>query len=245
MSRTADVSVIIPALEEAEGIEDAILSATDAFGESVEVIVADGGSEDDTVARASNHAHVIQLEACRGAQLNAGARLARGGTLVFLHADTRLDPTAGRRIRETMADPGTVGGCCRFELILDEPVPRWDVHYRLLARAVNLRTRIFRTATGDQAIFATRAAFDRIGGFQETSLFEDVAFVRSLRKLGRFSPVDAVAATSGRRWQERGFVRTVLEHWLLRTAYQLRIPSRLLARWYTTRTRAREAIPRG
>lgn len=231
------VSVIIPTLDEADRIEDALLSAVGAFGESVDLIVADGGSSDDTVARASRHARVVVLESCRGAQLNAGARLARCCTLVFLHADTRLDPAAGGCIREAIGSPGTVGGCCRFGLILDESVRTRDLRYRLLTWAVNLRTRVFRTATGDQAIFVTRTAFDRVGGFPEDPLFEDVAFVRALRRLGRFCPVDALAGTSGRRWQERGFLRTVLEHWLLRAAYQVRIPPRLLARWYAARIR--------
>ncbi len=238
MSGTATgVSVIIPTLDEADRIEGALLSAVEAFGSSVDLIVADGGSSDNTVARASRHARVVELKSCRGAQLNAGARLARGHTLVFLHADTRLDPGAGSCINEAIESPGTVGGCCRFGLNPDESIRSRDPRYRLLAWAVNLRTRMFRTATGDQAIFVTRTAFDRVGGFPEEPLFEDVAFVRDLRRLGRFNPVDAVAFTSGRRWHERGFLRTVLEHWLLRAAYQVRIPPRLLARWYAARIR--------
>jgi rSAM/selenodomain-associated transferase 2 len=235
-----DVSVVIPALNEAETIGAALRSAIKAFGETVDLIVADGGSSDDTVERASKLARVVTAPRGRGAQLNAGARLARGRVFVFLHADTTLDPLAGGRILEASNDPGTVGGCCRFAV---EPSPEWGIRYRLLERGVNLRTRVFRTATGDQAIFSTRWAFERVGGFPEEPLFEDVGFVRSLRRLGRFQLVDAVALTSDRRWRGRGFVRTVVSHWLLRAAYTARVPPRTLARWYERPRLGRAATP--
>jgi rSAM/selenodomain-associated transferase 2 len=234
--------VIIPTLDEADAIEAALVSALDAFGETVDLVVADGGSSDDTVARASRLARVVSAPRGRGTQLNAGAHLARGQVLVFLHADTTLDPLAGARIREALSDPGTVGGCCRFAL---DSSSEGGFRYRLLERGVNLRTRIFRTATGDQAIFSSRSAFERVGGFPEEPLFEDIAYVRSLRRLGRFQPVDAIAHTSGRRWQRRGFVRTVVSHWLLRAAYAARVPPCTLARWYERTALRRRATPPG
>jgi rSAM/selenodomain-associated transferase 2 len=221
--------VIIPTLNEADSIQATLGSAFDAFGETVDLVVADGGSSDDTVARASRFARVVSTPRGRGRQLNAGARLARGQIFVFLHADTTLDSVAGKRIRETLSQPGTVGGCCRFSV---DSSAEGGLRYRLLELGVNLRTRIFRTATGDQAIFSSRSAFERVGGFPEEPLFEDIAFVRSLRQLGRFQPVDAAAHTSGRRWERRGFVRTVVSHWLLRAAYAARVPPSTLARWY-------------
>lgn len=224
-----DVSVIIPTLDEADSIEAALGSAYRAFGETVDLVVADGGSSDDTVALASRLARVVKTPPGRGTQLNVGARLARGRILVFLHADTTLDAMAGARIREALSHPGTVGGCCRFAV---HSASEDEFRYRLLEWGVNLRTRIFRTATGDQAIFSSRSAFERVGGFPNEPLFEDIAFVRSLRRLGRFQPVDAAAHTSARRWQRRGFIRTVLSHWLLRMAYAARVPPRTLARWY-------------
>lgn len=236
----SDVSVIIPTLDEVESIEATLDSAVDAFGESVDLVVADGGSADETVARASRLARVVTSPRGRGAQLNAGARIARGRILVFLHADTTLDPQAGARIREALDDPRTVGGCCRFAV---DPSSEGEVRYRLLEWGVNLRTRMFRTGTGDQAIFASRAAFERVGGFPDEPLFEDIAFVRSLRRLGHFEPVDAVARTSRRRWQGRGFVRTVVSHWLLRAAYAARVPPSTLARWYERPEVRRAATP--
>jgi rSAM/selenodomain-associated transferase 2 len=235
-----DVSVIIPTLDEADSIQAALSSAFDAFGETVDLIVADGGSLDDTVALASRLARVVSAPRGRGTQLNAGAHLARGQIFVFLHADTILDSVAGARIREALRHPGTVGGCCRFAV---DPSPELGFRYRLLEWGVNLRTRIFRTATGDQAIFSSRSAFERVGGFPEEPLFEDIAFVRSLRRLGRFQPVDAAARTSGRRWQRRGFVRTVVAHWLLRAAYAARVPPSTLARWYARPVARRAATP--
>lgn len=227
-----DVSVVVPTLNEEDSIGEALRSAIEAFGEAVDLVVVDGGSRDQTVERASRLARVVEAPRGRGAQLNAGARLARGDILVFLHADTTLEPQAGRRILQALGHAGTVGGCCRFAI---KPAPGLRMPYRWLERGVNLRTRVFRTATGDQAIFSTRGAFERVGGFPEDPLFEDVEFVRALRRVGRFEPVDARALTSGRRWQGRGFLRTVVTHWLLRLAYSAGVPARTLARWYGRR----------
>lgn len=235
-----DVSVIIPTLDEADSIEAALGSARLAFGKTVDLVVSDGGSSDDTVALASRLARVVSAPPGRGTQMNAGARLARGRILVFLHADTTLDSVAGARIREALSQPGTVGGCCRFAL---DSSSEAEFRYRLLEWGVNLRTRVFRTATGDQAIFSSRSAFERAGGFPDDPLFEDIAFVRSLRRLGRFQPVDVAARTSRRRWQRRGFIRTVVSHWLLRLAYAARIPPSTLARWYGRSGEGRGATP--
>lgn len=235
------MSVIVPALNESESIEDTLRSALEAFGEGVDLVVVDGGSSDGTVARASRWARVVSAPRGRGVQLNAGAGQARGQIFVFLHADTVLEARAGRRILEALNDPDTVGGCCRFAI---RPSPERVMRYRWLERGVNLRTRLFRTATGDQAIFATRRAFERVGGFPEEPLFEDVGFVRSLRRAGRFQPVDASALTSGRRWGGRGFIRTVVSHWLLRVAYMAGVSPRILARWYDRPGLRRAVTPR-
>ena len=222
-------SVIIPTLNEESTIESCLEQARRALGSGSELIVSDGGSRDSTVRLATPHARVVTGPRGRGTQLNAGARASGGAVLVFLHADTFLQPSVGRSIREILRDASVVGGCCRFAV---EPVASPAGRYALLELGVNLRTRLFRTATGDQAIFARRHVFERVGGFPELPLFEDVAFVRLLKRQGAFRPIGAVARTSRRRWERHGFWRTVALHWLLRVANRAGVPPRRLARWY-------------
>lgn len=228
-----DLSVVVPTLDEERHVGAALRSARRAMGAGAELVVVDGGSTDRTPRLARRHADVV-LEAppSRGRQLDAGARAARGDILVFLHADTRLGPGSGEAVRRALDEPGVVGGCHRFAV--DPPAPprsRWA----LLEAAVRLRTRLFRTATGDQAIFASRHAFERVGGVPDLPLFEDVVFVRRLRRLGRFCPVEAVARTSRRRWETEGFWATVGRHWALRGAFALGVSPDRLVTWYGNR----------
>lgn len=224
-----DVSVVIPALNEEEEVLPALRSARRAFGDDAELVVVDGGSGDGTVRRARRQARVLTTGPCRGRQLDAGGRAARGDALVFLHADTRLPPGSGGAVRRALEEPGVVGGCFRFAL--RPPAPPWS-RWAALQAAVRLRTRLLGTATGDQAIFTTARAFRRASGYPHQPLFEDVAFVRRLRRLGRFRPVRAAARTSRRRWEEEGFAATVARHWLLRGAHALGVPPERLDAWY-------------
>lgn len=225
-------SVIVPALDEAGRIEKSLRSARRALGDRAELIVVDGGSRDDTRRRAARLATVISAPRGRARQMNAGARAGSGEVLLFLHADTCLSPDAGERIRACLEDPAVVGGCCRFAV--DPPAPRLG-RFRLLETGVNLRTRAFRSATGDQAIFVRRGVFHTVGGFPDHPLFEDVALVRRLRRQGRFRPVEAVARTSRRRWEREGFWRTILLHWALRVGFWAGVPPARLAAWYGVR----------
>lgn len=226
-----DLSVVIPSLDEEERIGETLRGARRAFGSGAELIVADGGSRDATRERAYGLARVVRAGGGRGPQLNAGATAARGDVLIFLHADTRPEPGSGRLVTNALAAPGVVGGCFRFAV---SPPAGAAGRYRLLEAGVRLRTRLFRTATGDQILFAKRAAFRRAGGFPDYPLFEDVVFVRRLRRLGRFALLDAVARTSRRRWEEGGFWTTVLEHWGLRAAFRMGVSPHRLAAWYRT-----------
>lgn len=209
----------------------------------------DGGSEDHTREVAARHARVILQTGGRGAQLNAGAARAQGDVLVFLHADTSIEACSGRRIADALSSFGVSGGCHRFQV--EPPAPRLT-RYALLEAGVNLRTRLFRTATGDQAIFARRDRFWEVGGFPDYPLFEDVTLVRRLRGVGRFERVDASAYTSRRRWENRGFWRTVALHWILRMAFHCGVSPERLAAWYgrgsaerpTTTGRSRREIAR-
>lgn len=215
------LSVIIPALNEEELVSDAVRSVR----EDAEVIVVDGGSTDGTRAAAeAAGATVVTSERGRGAQLAAGARAARGEWLVFLHADTRLEEGWSRALRSLPG--GVVGGAFRFAL--DPPRPA----YRWLEVGVALRCRLFRLPYGDQALFARREAYSRIGGFRRLPLMEDVDFARRLGRAGPLAFPAVRAFTSARRFERRGMLATSLRNlWVLALYFAGRAPSHL-ARLY-------------
>lgn len=224
-----EFSVVVPALDEAERIGGALRSARRALGRQAELIVVDGGSRDGTRRRAARRARVIEAGPCRGAQLDVGARASRGDVVVFLHADTRLPDDAAAAIRGALDRRDAVAGCFRFSL--HPPAPAWS-RWALLEAGVRLRTRLLRSATGDQTIFSVRRAYEASGGAPHWGLFEDVELVRRLRRVGRFVPLDARTPTSRRRWERNGFWSTVGLHALLRLAYRLGVPPGRLDRWY-------------
>jgi rSAM/selenodomain-associated transferase 2 len=225
----ATISVVVPARNEAAVLRRPLEAARRGFGPDAELIVVDGGSTDATPDVARGLAQVIAGPSGRGAQLNRGARRATGEILVFLHADTLVPPDAGERVRDALVRPERAWGCFTFALT---PVSKpWSL-YRLLEGAVRVRTQLFRTATGDQVLFSSREAFEAVGGFPATRLFEDVEMVRRLRRLGRMEVLDAPARTSRRRWEREGFWRTVLRHWALRAGHALGLDPDRLARTY-------------
>ncbi len=200
-----------------------------ALGSGDEIIVVDGGSRDGTRESVPSHVTVIESAAGRGQQLNAGAHVARGEVLLFLHADTWLPPRASRAISEVLSGPDLVGGCFAFRLrgaSADRPVAR------VLASAINARSRWLVTATGDQAIFARRSAFEAIGGFRDLPLFEDVLFYKELKRLGNVAVLDTPVLTSDRRWREHGYPRTIATHLGLRALLFAGVPPARLAKLY-------------
>jgi rSAM/selenodomain-associated transferase 2 len=220
------LSIVMPALNEADGNETALVALAPLRAAGAEVIVVDGGSTDGTPQRAGAFAdRVLSAPRGRAAQMNAGAVAAHGDTLVFLHADTRLPPGADRLILDGLSDSKRVWG--RFDVRFDT-----GGRMRLVAAMMNLRSRLTGIATGDQAIFVTRAAFGRAGGFPEIALMEDVALSARLKRLGRPLHIGARVTTSGRRWRERGFARTVLLMWRLRLGYFFGSDPSRLARQY-------------
>lgn len=221
-------SAIVPALDERDQIDETLRRAATALGPDTELIVVDGGSRDGTPEVAARRARVLHAAPCRGRQLHLGAEAARGAVLVFLHADTWLSPGAGGAVRDAVAR-GAAAGCFRFE------VRGRERRYRWLERGVRWRTRRFGTATGDQGLFATREAYGASGGFGPHPLFEDVRWVRAVRRIGPFAPVAAAAATSPRRWAARGFARTVLTHWGLRLLHAAGATPATLAERYGPR----------
>jgi rSAM/selenodomain-associated transferase 2 len=222
---TPRFSVLIPTLNEAAQIAPTLASARSAFGRDAEYIVSDGGSSDATVAIAqSAGARIIAGKRGRGRQLDAALRAARGDVCVLLHADTLLPPNAGTHIEQTIRIG--VGGA--FLLRFDEARLRW------LACAINLRARVFTSATGDQAIFARRDILLAIGGIPRVELFEDVRLWKQLKRAGRVQLVRAEVTTSARLWLKLGTWRGIFLHLRLRALHSLGVPPRRLARFYPT-----------
>lgn len=207
------ISVVIPALNEADNIAAAIRSCA---GEVGEVVVVDGGSVDaTTVIAASEGAHVICAARGRAAQMNAGAATVSGDIVLFLHADTRLPAGFDRVVHAAMQDAAVVGG--RFDIDLQPGSPLiW-----LTARLISLRSRLSRIATGDQAIFVRRAVFDAIGGFPDLPIMEDLAFSIELKRRGRIACLRQRVVSDSRRWRSDGVVRTILLMWTMRFLYFL------------------------
>jgi len=227
------LSIIIPVLDEAANIVAALDALSPFRARGAEIIVVDGGSRDDTLERSTSLAdRVITSTRGRAAQMNAGAAAARGDILLFLHADTRLPPDAGRLILEGLAQSGRAWG--RFDVTIEGRHPLLPV----IAAAMNARSRLTGITTGDQAMFMTRAAFHAAGGFPAIPLMEDITFARNLKRVSRPLALRARVTTSGRRWETRGVTRTVLLMWRLRLAYFLGARPEELARRYGYAPRA-------
>ena len=224
------LAIVIPVLDEAQTIEASLRALAPLRARGATVIVVDGGSGDSTPALASPLAdRVLASARGRSMQMNAGARCeeaAAADVLLFLHADTRLPDDADRVVQQALADGRRCWG--RFDVRLD--APGWQL--RLIETMINWRSRLTGIATGDQAIFATRAAFNRLGGFAPLPLMEDLDFSRRARRLGRPRALRERVITSARRWQQHGVWRTVLLMWRLRAAYFLGADPAQLARRY-------------
>jgi rSAM/selenodomain-associated transferase 2 len=220
------ISIVMPVFNEAAEIE-AVLQALAPFrANSGELIVVDGGSGDGSAALARPLADkVLTAPRGRAAQMNAGAAAAQGDVLLFLHADTRLPENGDRLIRDGLVRTGLSWG--RFDVRFDE-----GGGLRLVALMMNWRSRLTGIATGDQALFVTRAAFDRVGGFPSIALMEDVALSARLKCIGRPLCLRARVTPSGRRWRRLGLWRTIFLMWGLRLAYVLGVDPHRLAKAY-------------
>lgn len=207
------LSIVMPAWNEAAGAGDALAALQPLRQRGHELIVVDGGSTDGTAVLASRFADAV-LVAPRGraTQMNAGAAAASGPLLLFLHADTRLPPRADVLIQQAVADGYAWG---RFDVRI-EGRPRMLC---VVAALMNLRSRLTGIATGDQAMFVTRAAFERAGGFPVQPLMEDIELSRRLKHCGRPACLPERVCTSGRRWEQRGVWRTIFLMWRLRWRY--------------------------
>ena len=219
------VSIIIPTLN-----EESVLTATLERARQPrvrEIIVVDGGSTDSTRALAAPRADLV-FSAPRGraAQMNAGAARATGDILLFLHADTWLPAGFAGAVTAACAAAETIGG--RFDVQLEPSSPLlW-----LTGELINVRSRLSRIATGDQAIFIRRSVFEQLGGYADMPLMEDIDLTRRMKRAGRIACLRERVTTSARRWQRHGVVRTILLMWALRAAYSCGASPERLQRMY-------------
>ncbi len=221
------LSIIVPTLDEAEGIARALAPLQAMRARGVEVVVVDGGSRDATKARAAALCdRVLDAPRGRASQMNAGARASRGDILVFVHADTVLPDRAPELVVQALTAPGCAWG--RF----DVRIAGGGALLGLVGAAMNLRSRLTGIATGDQALFVRRTAFEAVGGYPAIALMEDVALSTALKRRARPACLRERVVTSGRRWQRGGVLRTVALMGCLRLAYALGADPQLLARRY-------------
>ncbi len=219
------ISVVMPTLNEVANIAARALELRVQSGEW-EWIVSDGGSVDGTVEAARGLGASVVLSALgRGAQLDAGTRLARGEVLLFLHADTALPPGAFDAVRRALLPPDVAGG--NFALRFDERSPAAYLFEAIYA----LQQRLFDTHFGDSATFVRRRVYDRIGGFGDAPIMEDYAFSIALRRYGRSVRLPLHIVTSSRRYHGKP-MRTLWTWTSIMSLYTLGVPPERLARMY-------------
>lgn len=221
------LSIVVPVLDEASRLETLLTELVERAPD-VEVIVVDGGSRDGSreIAARAPGVRVVWSDRGRARQMNTGAAAATGEALLFLHADTRLPPGAADAVCRALGDPAVVYG--RFDVRFDNP----GAIFRLIALLMNLRSRLTGICTGDQAIFVARRTFERLGGYPEIALMEDVELTRRLKRVGGLAPLRLRVTTSARRWERDGVARTILFMWTLRVLYFCGVGPDRLNRWY-------------
>lgn len=223
-ARKVALSVVIPALDEGACIEAALVSAA---APGVEVWVVDGGSRDDTVARAEGlGARVLTSPPGRARQLEAGARAASGDVILFLHADTRLPAGWHEAVAGAMRDPSVAGGAFRFAFDRRSP------GLRIVEWGARLRGALFGLPYGDQGLFLRRSVLEAAGGVPQVPILEDLDLVHALRCRGRLALLPLPAITSARRYQAGGIFRTMFRNWLAALAWAADLDRARVAAWY-------------
>jgi rSAM/selenodomain-associated transferase 2 len=222
---TARISIIIPVLNEARNIKQAVASTQPST--NVEVIVVDGGSNDGTVEIAESlGVKLISAPRGRAAQMNAGALAASGEILLFLHADSRLSAGFDIIVRTALQQPGVVAGA--FAVRIDAQL--WSL--RLVEWGVNWRSRFLQMPYGDQAIFLTKEIFHKIGKFPEIPIMEDFELIRRLRRTGEITIINVPVLTSARRWLKNGVFKTTLTNQIIIVAYLLGVSPKRIGTWF-------------
>ena len=222
------LSVVMPILNEAENLPRTLDALKlEQFPGVVEVLAVDGGSCDNSALVAEKAGcRVFSCAPGRGRQMNVGAREARGRHLLFLHADTIVPSDYLACVCHSLARPGVAVGA--FSLVIADRRPV----FRLLEKLISWRSHLLAWPYGDQGLFMGRALFERVGGFWQEPLLEDVDLLRRIKKEGRLVILSARIETSARRWQDLGIVLTTLVNQLVMLGYFLGLPPKHLARLY-------------
>ncbi len=232
-------SIIVPVFQEGERINDLLgyLNRLDSE-KNLEIIVVDGAKEKDTL-RAIHSNHVIKISSGKGRakQMNAGASVANGEILIFLHADTELPGQALKKIYSLIVEKAYVGGAFDLGIKSDKFI------FKIVSTSASLRSRLSRIPFGDQAIFIRREYFNQIGGYKEILLMEDVELMRRIKKSGNKIRIfhDRVM-TSPRRWEKEGVIYCTLRNWTLQALYFLGMSPDRLAKFYESDYRRQSGV---
>jgi rSAM/selenodomain-associated transferase 2 len=221
------ISVIIPTLNEAAYIGKCI-EAIRREDDRIEIIVADGGSIDNTKEIAAGYKKVINVdsEKGRGLQMNMGAAASSCDMLLFLHADTTIESGWSQSILSALDDPSVIGGAFTFA------VNDHSWKYRLVEAWVKMRCNLFNLPYGDQAVFIKKSTFEMISGYRNIPLMEDVDLIDRMKKAGRISILDKKAFTSERRWKKKGLIKTAAINQITMLLYKLGVSHDRLSRFY-------------
>lgn len=220
-----NVSVVVPVLNEEQQVQALINRLRLIQSEITEdIIIVDGGSQDQTKALLNEEFHVISSLPGRAQQMNTGAQKAQGTWIFFLHADTELRP---KHIKQAISD-ATGAKWGRFNVRFDDK--RWP--FRMIAFLMNWRSRLTGIATGDQCIFIRRSIFKTLGGYAEIPLMEDIEISKRLKSYSRPACISLPIVTSARRWQTKGIMKTIWLMWKLRWLYWLGKSPEALAEEY-------------
>ena len=219
------VSIIVPTLNEELVLENTLTHIQQLSPH--ELIVSDGGSNDYTYRIADRFSHrVITGSAGRALQMNAGANEATGHLLLFLHADSRIEPESYRKMLEYMKNPKWIGGA--FTLCIESG--KWSL--KLIALLANIRSKYFGVAYGDQGFFVRKEVFKDMNGFSPIPICEDLDFYYRLRKKGSVILLKEKAHTSPRRWINEGIFFTTVRNFIIAVLFGLGFPPHILTKWY-------------
>ncbi|MEM8639834.1 MAG: TIGR04283 family arsenosugar biosynthesis glycosyltransferase [Cyanobacteria bacterium P01_G01_bin.54] len=220
------ISIILPVYNEATNLPQTLPLLCQ--NPDLEVIVVDGGSTDDSLAIAGSYGAKVFLspESGRAHQMNAGAAIANGDILLFLHADTQLPVGFAAAVSKALADETVVAGAFELAIAGTEPGLRW------IERGVRWRSRYCHLPYGDQALFLRRSTFAALGGFPTLPIMEDFILVRQLRRQGKITILPQPVRTSARRWQRLGVLKTTLINQVMILGYFAGVAPHHLARWY-------------
>jgi rSAM/selenodomain-associated transferase 2 len=220
------ISIVIPTLNESGCIRETLTCLIENATQPIEIILADGGSVDHTVEIADEFdVQIVKCGGGRSAQMNAGADVATGDILMFLHGDTKVPQGFEQRVMETIATQPIAGA---FNLQIDGK--KWPL--RCVEWGVKVRSNLFQLPYGDQAIFLKSSTFHEFGGFPDLPIMEDFVFIRSLAKCGKIAIVPASVITSARRWEKQGVFKTTLINQVMIVGYALGIKPDRLRQWY-------------